>query len=95
MTGFVNRNSFAFRLRIITTDLNRRRTVHTRQSLNPQRREMRRLHIWICVRNIAGEQRNKGECLNNRKNGNTKRYIMVIPDRKKQTTTISNRINFP
>ena len=58
MTGFVNRNSFVFRLRIITTVLNRRRTVHTRQSLSLQRREMRSLHIWICVRNSAGEPRN-------------------------------------
>ena len=58
MTGFVNRNSFAFRSKIIIMVLNRRRTVHIRQSRNPQRREMQSLRIWICVRNSAGEQKN-------------------------------------
>ncbi len=71
-------NSFVFRLKIIIMVLNRRKMVHTRQSLNPQRREMRSLRIWICVRNSAGEPRNSvGEMSGREKRGTGAAAVIV------------------
>ena len=66
--------------------------VYIRQSLNPQRREMRSLHIWKCVRNSAGEQKNSFGEMSGREKGGTGVAAVTVADlcKYKRTKETSN-----